>query len=239
MSRILGRAVTKETGETVMEMIGPPNAFSNDKDVMSQCLYFLSEVIIRGLQPDRRGGFLGGDFGYGAEFENDIFLMHPDYQDAECDCGIRRAGARWDKHGGCLKTCFSRLCHKREESEERPYRDIIDWLIWERNQLPAFDESPAHNGWQRQIELFCNKERDAGKRAQRMLAKSMGINSTDTWKCTCGGRERWAKWREDHPHAERCAIMLPNFWHKPSGLKITWYKGLVETWKCSQRRSAG
>lgn len=77
----LGRAINSQTGETVMEMFGPPNAFTDGSDGISKGIYFLSETIIRGLMPDKRGGFLGGEFGYACEYENDIFRIFPDYQD--------------------------------------------------------------------------------------------------------------------------------------------------------------
>jgi hypothetical protein len=75
----LGRLVN---GETVIEMLGPPNALMAEAASLSQCLYALSETIIRGLMPDERGSFLiGGDFGYACEFENEVFKLYPDYQD--------------------------------------------------------------------------------------------------------------------------------------------------------------
>ena len=65
----LGHAVNTETGETVMEVFGPPNALTEGADILSQLLYGLSEVVIRGLLPDQGGGGLGGEFGYGAYFD--------------------------------------------------------------------------------------------------------------------------------------------------------------------------
>jgi hypothetical protein len=64
-----------KTGEVICQVFGPPNALTSG-DALSQGLYALSELIIRGLQPDERGGGLGGEFGYGANFENDVFMMH-------------------------------------------------------------------------------------------------------------------------------------------------------------------
>jgi len=67
----------------------------------------------------------------------------------------------------------------------------------------------------------------------------MGVGGGDAWACTCGGKERWAKWRELHPHAERCAIMLPNFWYKPNGLRITWYKWIGRDMKMKPATISG
>lgn len=81
MATKLGEIKNAETGETIVEMIGPATAASNG-DALSLGLYALSEMIIRGLQPDKDdGGGMGGRFGYGAKFENEVFMMQPDYQD--------------------------------------------------------------------------------------------------------------------------------------------------------------
>jgi hypothetical protein len=40
--------------------------------------------------------------------------------------------------------------------------------------------------------------------------------------CTCGRDTGWAKWREQNPHAEDCAPLLPNF--KAGAFEARWYK---------------
>jgi len=72
----LGKFIDSK-GNIVCEFFSAPNALRKDSDIISQCLYTLSEKIIKG-NPDvpRGGGFLGGEFGYGADFENDVFMMH-------------------------------------------------------------------------------------------------------------------------------------------------------------------
>ena len=42
--------------------------------------------------------------------------------------------------------------------------------------------------------------------------------------CDCGHDEKWATWVADKDHDEKCPIVVPNFWHKPSGFKLKWYK---------------
>lgn len=42
--------------------------------------------------------------------------------------------------------------------------------------------------------------------------------------CTCDYQDRWGKWRSENDHAADCPVVLPNFWHKPSGFKLEWYK---------------
>jgi len=85
MSRF-AHAVDKSTGKTVAEFYGPPNAREGG-DSLSEAIYALSEILIRGKFPEKRGGLFAGDFGYAVDYENETFLLHPDYQDAECSCG--------------------------------------------------------------------------------------------------------------------------------------------------------
>lgn len=81
MTTKLGEIKNAKTGETIVEMIGPATAASNG-DALSLGLYALSEIILRGVLPDQDdGGGMGGRFGYGAKFENEVFTMQPDYQD--------------------------------------------------------------------------------------------------------------------------------------------------------------
>lgn len=47
-----------------------------------------------GVDTDSHAGFLGGSDGYGAEFQNDVFEMHPEY-DGDCTCGGEERGDVW------------------------------------------------------------------------------------------------------------------------------------------------
>jgi len=44
---------------------------------ISNKLYDLTEQISKKTKTELSGGFLGGEFGYGAYYENDVFMMHP------------------------------------------------------------------------------------------------------------------------------------------------------------------
>ena len=48
-------------------------------DAISTGMCWLTELLVtNGLgDPEYRGGFLGGEFGYGTPFENDEFALHP------------------------------------------------------------------------------------------------------------------------------------------------------------------
>lgn len=82
-----------------VEVYGPPRG----EDLISECLRFLTWFLSGG--EDCRGGFLGGEYGYGMNHESDTFLMHRYCwcESADCDwcmCGdqedfMDRLGSRF------------------------------------------------------------------------------------------------------------------------------------------------
>ena len=57
----------------------------NSERRIANDLYDLSEALIK-QGHETTGGFLGGEFGYGAFFENDVFMMHPFCWCEQDDC---------------------------------------------------------------------------------------------------------------------------------------------------------
>ena len=72
------------------------------RQYVSHKLYELSEILAEIDPSEQRHGFLGGEFGYGQEFKNDVFEMHP-YWWGDCTCGQEEAP------NGCLSECKTRL----------------------------------------------------------------------------------------------------------------------------------
>lgn len=58
---------------TEVEIHLPP--ISDDR--VSNDLVWLTEHLMKTQDAETSGGFLGGEYGYGAYFENDTFMMHP------------------------------------------------------------------------------------------------------------------------------------------------------------------
>ena len=56
------------------------------KDIYEQ-LYKLSEAIAKKTGDGYCGGLLGGEFGYGQDYENEVFKMHPFCWCEKDDCG--------------------------------------------------------------------------------------------------------------------------------------------------------
>ncbi len=52
--------------------------------------------------------------------------------------------------------------------------------------------------------------------------------------CSCGVSKEAKEWITKHPHADRCKLELPNFWHKPTGIKVNWYKYIGREMKCNR-----
>lgn len=55
-------------------------------DEISRNLVDLTEILMLDHGAETTGGFLGGEFGYGAFFENDTFMMHPYCWCEQDDC---------------------------------------------------------------------------------------------------------------------------------------------------------
>jgi hypothetical protein len=146
-------AVDKSTGEVVAEFFGPPNSRS-DGDSLSESLYAISEVLIRGAFPEKRGGLFGGDFGYAVDYENETFLLHRDHQDAECSCGRDEEYKQFEARAGQhLHTCSQVIISRKLESwPETPHVDLSTrWKLEDR----LSDRVATKLGVQRRWDCTC------------------------------------------------------------------------------------
>lgn len=67
------------------------------KRYVAEKLYQLSEKLGRINPDDQAHGCLGGEWGYGQDFKNDVFEMHPYYW-GDCDCGAEKSWVEKDTH---------------------------------------------------------------------------------------------------------------------------------------------
>lgn len=119
----------------------PPVA--DETEVLDFSLVALTEAISQVDADALSHGCLGGEFGYGARCENDVFMMHP-----YC----------WCEHVDCL------------------------WCtVWLSNETECTEEQ-------------------AEEHRRKQVAEVFAVYGY-------GGFEQ-----------------APNFWHKPSGLQVCWYK---------------
>ena len=70
-------------------------------DLISDLLRRLTEVICRKDADKQVHGILGGEFGYGVDFENATFMMFPYYW-GDCTCGAEDGDMAEDHKEGCL-----------------------------------------------------------------------------------------------------------------------------------------
>lgn len=78
-------------------MVLPESA--NLDDIVDAHLVAITEAISK-VAPDKvSAGLLGGEFGYGAGFENEVFMMHP-------YCWCEQDDCRWCQGCACPETAF-------------------------------------------------------------------------------------------------------------------------------------
>lgn len=69
---------------------------------------------------DPSGGFLGGEYGYGADYENDVFEMHPFWW-GDCECGHEARECEWEDSNPHASGCYQAAL--KAELGDMPYGD--------------------------------------------------------------------------------------------------------------------
>lgn len=199
-------------------VITPPTAST----AIERDLVALTEYIGRVTGNTYIGGVLGGEFGYGVEFENNTFLMFPFYW-GDCDCG-------WDvTQSGIAEEPHDTDCYQTE-LDARFERDGLGYDDWRpRSPDLAYDERQK-------------RERAVYKELTAKYGLSMFGCAVH---CTCTRRARFqtrfdAEKLGPDGHGPSCPTIRPNFRHKPSGLEVRWYKWIGRdteyNWKPSSKR---
>jgi|SRR5579863_3737323 len=197
-------------------------------------------------------GFLGGEFGYGAKFENEIFWMVPDYQDTECTCGHRAEADAWHEAHQHAEDCYQSVVARRmKEYDETSGFRVLDEEMYGKNPgigdflfggcdaehaeieiSPGFVArttiwKPRHDEKSERHQKAREKRDAFEKRFCAKLCKERGLKKEGVgwrWYCTCYHAAALKEWFDAHDHARMCPVVWPNFWHKPSGLEVWWYK---------------
>ena len=120
-------------------------------DKISADLRYLTEILA-GQGYDISGGLLGGEFGYGAYFENDTFMMHPfcwcDQDDCEwcrgCECPseayeYRVEGIKVDEFDQWLEA-YDKGLHREVVRHEELFCDYCKGLV---GHAPNFLHKPS------------------------------------------------------------------------------------------------
>lgn len=224
-----------------------------DTDEVSDGLRMLTKTIHeRGLADGEQCGFFGGEWGYGADFENDVFAMHRDYMDLECTCGHdERADAVEYRLKDHTEDCYQTELHRRIEEYERR-------VGWDEIEAAAFGpdvkENPGailtsgmefkeeefmglkmmvgmtrQNDRQRPEFVRWQKAHTARQKFQDRLYRELCKKYKQSRygyaiHCTCGFSQERQDWYKANPHHFRCSLEMPHFWHKRTDSRIEWYK---------------
>lgn len=132
---MMGKVITMdEQGQ--LEIITP--SVANESDALEHGLGTLTEAIAQ-IDPECLGwGFLGGQFGYGADFENEVFLMHP-------ACGCERWDCPWCADCHCTDAVQCPSCSPSQRWADKgslPARAPFDYSS-ERGRAPNFWHKPS------------------------------------------------------------------------------------------------
>lgn len=158
-------------------------------------LRLLTRILHQNSVSEANRGFLGGDWGYGTNYENDVFMMHS-------FCWCEEAECPWC--GGC--TCPESAFHYFVDAQEVSFDE---WIKFYEDYVYcglSLHDAYAKFGYD-EIEKHSN-EADL-HRGQRH----------DPVCDFCLGKGIFKKYQPD-PYA----LGAPHFWHKKSGLKVWWYK---------------
>lgn len=193
----LGAFHDRDTGEVLMELMVP----RAEDDPLSVCLRVLTHQLkLKTPDDDFTGGMLGGPFGYGVDFENHIFEMHPDWQ-GDCTCGA-------------TEPIHSKECRVRFD----------EWLT-ARNDYGVVPSTDA----EREAEIKESMARGMSEMGARLAAcgRPWSFERVEEYErdhpppeCICEARD----WVERDTHDASCRLEQHCFTFKPSGFVMDWYK---------------
>lgn len=139
-------------------------------------------------------------------FQNDVFWIKP-YFWGDCECGFDGRDYEWSRTNAHAETCYQSELKRAKVEAGGIVEGEFGWV--------ASPEGINYEQWNAiEREIY-----------NRLCAKhGLDPNFGCAAHCTCSHNDDYAAWREANSHADDCPIVLPNFWHKPSGFKLEWYK---------------
>jgi hypothetical protein len=191
-----------------IQIITPPTA--DPTDVLDHGLVALTEAICQATGEE--GGYgLGGRFGYGEDFENEVFVMRRFYW-GDCDCGYEQRESDYeDSNPGHAENCYQTQLQLRRRDAGLSWHESKPYV---RHDSKLSDYSgPGETIAKKLYQDLCTEHNipwDGGR--------GCAVH------CTCGCQQRWEKWAAENGHTDQCSVILPNFKHKRTGLEVRWYK---------------
>ena len=191
-----GAIKNAQTGETLVQLIGP----GAEDDPLSVCLRMLTHQLQQ-RHPDLTvGGFFGGPFGYGVDFKNDVFEMHPDWQ-GDCTCG-----ATEPIHAEACRALFDAWLTARNDYGIVPSTDAEIEAEVTKSRAMGFSEQWARLSSCARPFSFARTEEY--ERAHPRPA------------CVCEAKN----WVERDTHDPSCRLEQHCFAFFPTGFVMDWYK---------------
>ena len=176
------------------------------EDLVSNMMVAITKKIDESGSEIAVQGFLGGEYGYGAHYKNDVFEMRPFYW-GDCTCDYDTLRSEWEDSNSHDDECYQTLFHKMHYVN---YGGDGGW---------NFDVKPGHEKDKETFDDICD--------CIDTLYKKFGIaNGTpgSHVHCTCMYDINYANFIKTIGHADECEMDKPNFKHYASGIEVEWYK---------------
>ena len=192
------------------------------EDLVSNMMVAITKKIEESGDEIAVQGILGGTYGYGAHYKNDVFEMRPFYW-GDCVCDYDTLRNEWEEANPHDDHCYQTLFHNRHYVN---YGGDGGW---------NFDVKPGHER-DENFEDKCTCIKD--------LCEMFHIDPNKPGShvhCTCWHDIKYPIFLSSISHADHCEMDKPNFLHYKSGIKVEWYKYIgrgmeydedipVETW---------
>jgi hypothetical protein len=210
-------------------------------DEIADNLVILTREIDRRDPEKTAHGFLGGEHGYGAHWDNAVFTMRPYYW-GDCTCGHDEREAAWDAANKHRDDCYQSELRgiMAEYDRDSGYAEINRAAFGgDESVMGGMDtqeESPMPGVMVMTMTPRRDKVMDEWRRAHdkrrkfedevyaKLCAKHRLSRYGCAVHCTCDYQPNWQAWVKVNGHRDDCELVLPNFRHKASGMAVRWYK---------------
>jgi hypothetical protein len=187
---------------------------------VSNRLYALSEALGLRNPTNQSHGLLGGTWGYGQDYTNDVFEMHP-YWWGDCTCGMEGQVVAWEQANphppGCV---YHYVSSKMEEIRET--KGMKEGLI------TGSPREKAEAAFVEELRARFPHMVPVGE--QGWLGQVFDL-------CDCGQRARYEEFARAHRCKDDCRLALPNF--RCGDVEISWYKYIGRSMSVNRQVSRG
>lgn len=175
-------------------------------DLLGGLLVELTKAISEAGEEIAVQGFLGGTYGYGADYKNDVFEMRPFYW-GDCECDYDTLRDEWSDNNSHDEECYQTLFHN------------MHYVNYGADGGWNFDVKPGHERDKETFDDIC----DCIDTLYRQFKIPAGTPGSHV-HCTCMHDINYANFLKTISHADECLMDKPNFLHYASGLEVEWYK---------------